>query len=140
MITIRTINGIFIVGVEQLKIFQGEILDIEDKRKEIPEFFKKEISNLTDSYFYTEAKARGGYLNMGEIYVDAQENDPDAKFLLKLYDAIWEKEEELESRINSMNLEELLNLDIKKLVKESYDPIKESLETATESESTSTEE
>ena len=140
MVTVKTINGIFIVGVEQLKIFQGEILDIEDKRKEIPEFFKKEISNLTDSYFYTEAKARGGYLNMGEIYVDAQENDPDAKFLLKLYDAIWEKEEELESRIDSMNLEELLNLDIEKLVKESYDPIKESLETATESESTSTEE
>ena len=68
---------------------------------------------------------------MGEIVHDAQEGDSDAQFLLKLYDAIWEKEEEFETQIDSMSLEELLNLDVQKICKEAYDQVKAELENTT---------
>ncbi len=94
---------------------------------------KRALSSQTDRYFYSQAKARGGYLNMGEIVHDAGEGDPDAQFLLKLYDAIWEKEEELENQIDSMSLEELLNLNIEAWVKPLYDQIVAELENTADS-------
>ena len=93
---------------------------------------KKQLSEQTDNYFYTEAENRGGYKNMGEILYDTQEGDPDAQFLKSLYDAIWTKEEELEQIVDSMTIEELLNLDVQKICKEAYDQVKAELETTSE--------
>jgi len=101
---------------------------------------KQELSDATDLYFYSQAKLHGGYLNMGEIVHDAGEGDPDAQFLLKLYDAIWEKEEELENQIDSMSLEELLNLNIEAWVKPLYDQIVAELENAADSTTNNTSE
>jgi|GEM_PF-4781130 len=89
---------------------------------------KRELSQATDRYFYSQAKARGGYLNMGEILYDAQQGDPDAKFLKQLYDAIWAKEEELEAQLEQMSLEQLLELDLEAWAKEAYDQVKAELE------------
>ena len=89
----------------------------------------KALTNLTDQYFYNEAKKRD-YLNMGEILYDAQANppDPDAVFLKKLYNAIWAKEEELENQLKSMSLEELLNLNLRNWAYKQYEEIKRGLE------------
>ncbi len=112
--------------VEQLKAQGVDVLTVAKEGR------KTELSQATDRYFYYQAKARGGYLNMGEIVHDAGEGDPDAQFLLKLYDAIWEKEEELEKQIDSMSLEELLNLNIEAWVKPLYDQIVAELENTSE--------
>jgi len=94
----------------------------------------QELNDVTDSYFYSCALKRGGYKNMGEINYDATvDNDPDAKFLQKLYDALWAKEAEIEEQIDKMSLEELLNLDIKKLTKTEYDKVLKELEASIES-------
>jgi len=91
---------------------------------QLSELAKRELSKATDRYFYSQAKARGGYLNMGEIVHDAGEGDEDAQFLLKLYDAIWEKEEELEEQIETMSLEELLKIEsMEAWVKPYYDAV-----------------
>jgi len=92
------------------------------------ELAKQELSQATDSYFYSQAKLRGGYLNMGEIVHDAHEGDPDAQFLLRVYDAIWKKEEELEAQIDQMTLKELLQLDVESLAKKTYDAVVAELE------------
>ena len=89
---------------------------------------KENLCQFTDRYFYGKAELRGGYLNMGEITYDAQNGDPDAQFLLKLYDAIWEKEDELEKQIDQMSLEELLNLDIDSFARQAYDTVVAELE------------
>jgi len=88
-----------------------------------------QLSSLTDQYFYNEAKKRD-YLNMGEILYDAQANppDPDAVFLKKFYDAIWEKEDLLEKEIQKMSLEELLNLNLREWAYKQYEEIKRGLE------------
>jgi len=95
------------------------------------------LNHLTDSYFYSEAKARGDYLNMGEIIHDAESGDPDATFLKQLYDAVWNKEEELEKELSQMTLDQLLELNLEVWAKEAYDQVKAELEsqqtTATES-------
>jgi len=93
---------------------------------------KRILSSQTDRYFYTEAENRGGYKNMGEIIYDAEQGDEDAQFLKSLYDAIWTKEEELEQIVDSMTIEELLNLDVQKICKEAYDQVKAELETTSE--------
>jgi hypothetical protein len=87
-----------------------------------------QLNTLTDRYFYAEAKARGDYLNMGEIIHDAQAGDPDATFLKQLYDAIWAKEEELEAELEQMTLDQLLELDLEAWAKEAYDQVKAELE------------
>jgi len=89
---------------------------------------KQELSDVTDLYFYSQAKARGGYLNMGEITYDASQGDPDATFLKQLYDAIWAKEEELEAQLEQMSLEQLFELDLETWAKEAYDQVKAELE------------
>jgi len=61
------------------------------------------LNYLTDRYFYEIAAERGDYKNMGEIYVDASQNDPDAQYLLKLYEAVWNAEEEAENEVNGIN-------------------------------------
>ena len=103
----------------------NEGIDIESIAKKK---VKQELNDTTDLYFYSQAKRRGGYLNMGEIERDKKAGDPDALFLDALYDAIWEKEEELEGQVDSMSLEELLNLNIEAWVKPLYDQIVAELE------------
>jgi len=90
---------------------------------------KSTLFHLTDRYFYAEAKANGGYLNMGEIMFDAQEyEEPDALYLKKLYDAIWAKEEELEAQLEQMTLKQLLELDLETWAKEAFDAVKIALQ------------
>ena len=89
---------------------------------------KKQLSEQTDNYFYAEAENRGGYKNMGEILYDADQGDPDAQFLKKLYDEIWAKEEELEDLIDQKTIDELLALDLKKLCEEEYGKVVQELE------------
>ena len=108
---------------------------------EVPQFSelaKEELSKATDHYFYSQAEARGGYLNMGEINYDAKEGDKDAQFLLRLYDAIWEKEEELEKQIETMELEELLKIEsMEAWVKPYYDAVVTEVENSVNNDNTS---
>ena len=48
---------------------------------EVKDAIIETLNHLTDRYFYDHAAGRGDYRNMGEIYVDAQNNDPDAQYL-----------------------------------------------------------
>ncbi|HFC97930.1 MAG TPA: hypothetical protein ENJ40_05680 [Thermosulfurimonas dismutans] len=93
------------------------------------ECFIDTLNWLTDRYFYAEAKARGGYLNMGEIEHDAAQGDSDAQFLRQLYDAVWAKEEELEAELSQMTLQQLLELDLESWARSAYDQVKANLET-----------
>ena len=93
------------------------------------ECFIDTLNWLTDRYFYAEAKARGGYLNMGEIEHDAAQGDSDAQFLRQLYDAVWAKEEELEAELSQMTLQQLLELDLESFSRSAYDQVKANLET-----------
>ena len=102
------------------------------KEKEAKEILKQVLNSFTDNYFYAEAKARGDYLNMGEIIYDAQAGDPDATFLKALYDAVWAKEEELEKQLEEMTLDQLLELDLEAWAKKAYDQVKAELENQTE--------
>ena len=99
----------------------------EKHRQELIEARIKALNEATDTYFYREAAQRGDYKNMGEIVYDAQQGDEDAEFLLRLYDAIWEKEEELEKQVKGMSLSELQQLNISNFIKTAYDPIKDQL-------------
>ncbi len=69
------------------------------------------LNYLTDQYFYSHAAERGDYKNMGEIYVDAQGGDADAKYLLQLYNAVWDAEEKAENEIDQLSdLNQLLSI------------------------------
>ena len=120
-------------NIEKLKYKNGQLTlipeeeYIELKRKKLIEERIKELNEATDTYFYKEAAERGDYKNMGEIVYDAQQGDEDAGFLLRLYDAIWEKEEELENQVKEMSLSELQQLNISNFIKTVYDPIKDQL-------------
>jgi len=125
---------VFVSLVNSVAELRGILAFVKEKDREagitttyevpqLSKLAKQELSDATDLYFYSQAKLHGGYLNMGEIERDKKTGDQDALFLDALYDAIWEKEEELEKQIDKMSLEELLNLDIEKLCKEAYDPI-----------------
>ena len=133
--------------------FLGEVKDIEELKqilasikradKELGYNFTYEVdgitdlaisllNTLTDRYFYSIAKEKGDYINMGEILHDAQAGDPDATFLKQLYDAIWAKEEELEKQLEEMSLDQLLELDLEAWAREQYDAVKAELENQTE--------
>ena len=101
-----------------------EGVDVE----KIKENFITSLNTLTDRYFYSEAKAREDYLNMGEIIYDAQAGDPDAIFLKQFYGAILAKEEELEKQLEEMTLDQLLELDLEAWAREQYDAVKAELE------------
>ena len=105
---------------------------IELKRQELLKKRIDQLNQATDNYFYSEAENRGGYKNMGEIVYDARQGDSDAKFLLKLYDAIWNKEEELEEQLQGMSLSELEQLNVQELTNSIYEQVKENLESSGE--------
>jgi len=134
----KGIVNIEVKDFEELKAI-AKTLEVEEV-SQIQTPAKELLSRATDRYFYFQARAKGGYLNMGEIVHDAGEGDPDAQFLLKLYDAIWGKEEELEEQIDSMTLEELFNLNIEAWVKPLYDQIVAELENAADSTTDNTSE
>ena len=100
----------------------------EKHRQELIEARIKALNEATDTYFYREAAQRGDYKNMGEIVYDAQQGDEDAEFLLRLYDAIWEKEGELEKQLQEMSLSELEQINVYELAGSTYDQVKENLE------------
>jgi transcription termination factor NusB len=100
----------------------------EKHRQELIEARIKALNEATDTYFYREAAQRGDYKNMGEIVYDAQQGDEDAEFLLRLYDAICEKEEELEKQLQEMSLSELEQINVYELAGSTYDQVKENLE------------
>ncbi len=111
-------------NVKQRLIAEG--IDLQEVVKN---FLIEKLNRETDRYFYAEAKARGGYLNMGEIEHDAAQGDPDAQFLRQLYDAVWAKEEELEAELSQMTLQQLLELDLESWARSAYDQVKANLET-----------
>jgi len=100
---------------------------VPSDEEQLKDAFIDTLNWITDRYFYEEANKRGGYKNMGEIMYDAQEGDSDAIFLKSLYDAVWNKEEELENKVMSMSFEELLSFDVKKFAYEAYDEVKATL-------------
>jgi len=124
------IENIYFPNLKDLKlaIAEGRIEIEKVENHNLDEYFVFLLNNLTDQYFYQTAQERGDYKNMGEIYIDAQANDPDAQFLLKLYDAVWKKEEELEQELQKMGLEGPLNLDLQKWAYQKYDQVKKELE------------
>jgi len=75
--------------------FVGELTE-----EELKESIVDTLNYLTDEFFYGEAEKRGGYKNMGEILVDAQQGDNDAKYLLSLYEKVWAVEEKAEEQVN----------------------------------------
>jgi len=78
---------------------------------EVKDAVVETLNYLTDQYFYGIAQEKGDYKNMGEIYVDAQSNDPDAQYLLKLYNAVWDAEEQAENEIDQLSdLNQLLKI------------------------------
>jgi len=78
---------------------------------EVKDAIVETLNYLTDQYFYNHAAERGDYKNMGEIYVDAQNNDSDAQYLLKLYNAVWDAEEQTENEIEQLSdLNQLLQI------------------------------
>ena len=70
---------------------------------EVKDAIIETLNHLTDRYFYDHAAERGDYRNMGEIYVDAQGGDEDAKYLLQLYNAVWDAEEKAENEIDQLS-------------------------------------
>ena len=100
----------------------------EKHRQELIEARIKALNEATDTYFYREAAQRGDYKNMGEIVYDAQQGDEDAEFLLRLYDANRDKEEELEKQLQEMSLSELEQINVYELAGSTYDQVKENLE------------
>jgi len=138
MVKVKTDRGTYFLQTNCDIPIDGNIIEVVDENNELKNWKKEELSDATDLYFYSQAKRRGGYLNMGEINFDADvENDPDAKFLQKLYKALWEREVELEEQIDKMSLEELLNLDIEKLTKTEYDKVLKELEASSSESSNS---
>ena len=118
------IGNIYFADIKELKtaITEGKVVGSKDNN--LSDYRKMELNQVTDRYFYAEAKARGDYLNMGEIIYDAQAGDPDATFLKQLYDAVWAKEEELEKQLEEMTLDQLLELDLEAWAREAYDQVK----------------
>ena len=120
-------------NLERLKYENGQLTlipeeeYIELKRQELLKKRIDQLNQATDDYFYSEAEDRGGYKNMGEIVYDAQQGDSDARFLLKLYDAIWNKEEELEDQLQGLSLSELEQLNVQELTSSTYEQVKENL-------------
>jgi len=97
------------------------------------------LNYITDRYFYEIAAERGDYKNMGEIYVDASQNDPDAKYLLKLYEAVWNAEEEAENEIGQITDQEKL-LEILRDIPAYLMPKLEAAKSSTNSETNTTSE
>jgi 2-hydroxychromene-2-carboxylate isomerase len=122
------IGNIYFADIKELKtaITEGKVVGSKDNN--LSDYRKMELNQVTDRYFYSIAKEKGDYLNMGEIIHDAQAGDPDATFLKQLYDAIWAKEEELEAELEQMTLDQLLELDLEAWAKEAYDQVKAELE------------
>jgi len=102
--------------------FTLEVIDPETKEKfypvvnlenadEVRAAIVETLNYLTDQYFYGHAQEKGDYKNMGEIYVDAQGGDEDAKYLLQLYNAVWDAEEKAENEIDQLSdLNQLLSI------------------------------
>jgi len=110
-----------VISINGRKIYGVDLKDentrnwLKELGADIEVLVKKDIKNqlnaITDQYFYNHAANRGDYRNMGEIYVDAQNNDPDAQYLLKLYDAVWDVEEAAENEIDQLSdLNQLLQI------------------------------
>ena len=104
-------------NLERLKYENGQLTlipeeeYIELKRQKLLKELTDKFNRITDDYFYTEAENRGDYKNMGEIYVDAQGGDEDAKYLLQLYNAVWDAEEKAENEIDQLSdLNQLLSI------------------------------
>ena len=123
-------------------LFDGELIDVTYKKWENGKWVdmsqeeilqklradaKETVTRYTDYYFYKLAKERGDYLNMGEIEHDAKEGDKDAQFLLKVYEALWKREEEFEKEIDESSAEKLQNENIL-TVKKAYDQIVSQIE------------
>jgi len=113
-------------NLEEVKKFIKEGFVIENG--DVKRLCVTHLNSFTNRYFSSEAYSRGYYLDMGEITYDASQGDPDATFLKQLYDAVWEKEEELEAQLKQMSLEQLLELDLETWAKEAYNAVKSELE------------
>ncbi|TCK06352.1 hypothetical protein [Phorcysia thermohydrogeniphila] len=85
--------------------YRGELTEEELRQATI-----ETLNYLTDEFFYREAQKRGGYKNMGEILVDAQQGDEDAKYLLSLYEKVWAVEEEAEKQVSEAGQKLLLKI------------------------------
>ncbi|WP_457678662.1 hypothetical protein, partial [Thermovibrio sp.] len=92
------------------------------------------MNYITDNFFYKEAKERGGYKNMGEIKLDADSGDEDAKYLLSLYEAVWNAEEAAEEEVNNMSIDQLKDIlpDVPSFLTPKLEAAKASLESSTE--------
>ncbi len=108
---------------------------------EVKDAIIETLNHLTDKYFYDHAAERGDYKNMGEIYVDAQGGDSDAKYLLQLYNAVWDAEEKTENEIDQLSdLNQLLEIlkDVPGYLLPKLDQAKQNLDTSLSSTSTTT--
>lgn len=128
MIRIIKLGNLIYENIEPKVIDENEVWNVPQNEEQLRTCMIDTLNWLTDRYFYAEAEKRGGYKNMGEINYDADQGDPDAQFLRKLYDAIWAKEEELEGLIGQKTFDELLALDLKKLCEEEYNKVVQELE------------
>ncbi len=130
MIRIIKLGDLIYENIEPKYIDENgkEVWNVPNDPDQLKQAMVDTLKWLTDRYFYNEAKKRGDYINMGEIVYDASQGDPDAEFLKALYDAIWEKEEELEAQLEGMSLEQLLELDLEAWARSAYDQVKANLE------------
>ena len=111
-----------------------EVLKLPEDKEGLKELIVNTLNYITDKYFYDEAFRRGGYKNMGEIKVDADSGDEDAKYLLSLYEAVWNAEEAAEEEVNNMSIDQLKELlpDIPGYLIPKLESAKTSLESSTE--------
>jgi len=131
MIKIIKIGDLIYENIEPFVVDESgnKIWNVPENENELRSCVIDTLNWLTDNYFYSIAQKRGGYRNMGEINYDADiDKDSDAIYLQKLYDVLWNKEEELEKQINSMSFEELLKLNLKGWVYPIYDALAKDLE------------
>jgi len=84
-----------------------KVLDLPEDEEKLKRVVIDTMNYITDNYFYKEAEKRGGYKNMGEIKLDADSGDEDAKYLLSLYEAVWDAEESAEKEVENMTLDQL---------------------------------
>jgi len=111
-----------------------EVLKLPEDEKGLRELIVNTFNYITDKYFYDKAFEMGGYKNMGKIKVDADSGDEDAKYLLLLYEAVWNAEETVEEEINNMSTEQLKELlpDVPSYLLPKLEAAKQSLESSSE--------
>jgi len=128
----------FVVNSDTIPLIKAQDVDVESiLKKEI----KKRLNSETDRFFYGYAKKRGDYLNFGEIIHDASEGDSDAQYLLKLYDAIWDAEEQAENEIDQLSdLNQLLKIlqDVPGYLLPKLEEAKQKLDTSLSSQTSTT--